>query len=1115
MKILHLQEWLKSAPAYLQESAEKLARLNVRSLEGDAPLEFLAVGLPNSERRNDGRLRDTWLKRYAHTQAGGWGVSGLDPLDNWEPMLWGRFKPDQPRKDWDKDKQCFKKKLVKYESPPKTPNRVTYLRVTLETWGQVSTRYNVPMPEHIAVTSEGEALGFWRWVSEHPEIPVTFTEGEKKAFSLLLLGFVAVSLPGIWTGCIKSGESFNLHPDLMPLTQKGRKFIVLFDYETKPDIKQKVFYATLRLGKCIERAGCSCEVALLPGQEKGVDDWLVVWGKIANHAATALIGDAWSLKNYQYSFFGNKKRGLTKYTPNVLVNTRYLSDEVKLPPSGLIAISSDVNTGKTKLLEDRREKYPKERFLNNGHRVNLLRNLSKRLKTEMYNAIGAGNLSRVSALSITADSLYKMANNLQAYDCIFIDEACQYLVHLLMSKTLKKHRAEILEVLEYLVYTAKLVVLADAHIDDVTIDFFLSMRPQGEEPFIIKNQWKSGGRECYWYTDDNSSALVAEIHATLLQGKKIIVVSDSKRFIKKLERSLQNPIGSEPQTLEEILNEEDKPESEEDKELKIWSIHSENSGSPENQLFIEDITNSVKALGIDALLLSPSLGTGGDICGGKGEYHFDVIFGAFHATTAAATDCVQQLWRYRPNVPMHVWVAPRPPFGYQESNPWKIKQRILQKNEMTAFLIRIDRETGKRGAEKDQALDARCQIEAQRNWSINNLRQDLRSLLEEMGNTIIPVNGTNEQAKEVMKVSGEQIDEEYCQLVAAAADIDRKVYDSRQNKDYLEPEKERPECEKFRIRDTYGMEVTPELVRLDDNSRLIGQLIALEGILAEPGEIITDEQGRSFPSPPTIVRERDLKEREWLQICTDWRNESAAWLILYKLGLRDILLLLIEGQEFCGDDPIMQELLAKALKFATQIKAILNLTIPPDASATWVLGTLLNRLALSTVCNRKRVGGETKRFYSLNSEESAFALQVLSYRNEVREEKERKRKEQQEKNAAHAAWIQSQYGEKSQSQVETANPDEFFTQEVEEAEATPVVADTATAASEEVKFNLKAASNLLKEAISHGAETVYCILRRWNPSQRWQAIIQLEGDCLETLKHLAVVAPDWMAVCQE
>jgi hypothetical protein len=88
---------------------------------------------------------------------------------------------------------------------------------------------------------------------------------------------------------------------------------------------------------------------------------------------------------------------------------------------------------------------------------------------------------------------------------------------------------------------------------------------------------------------------------------------------------------------------------------------------------------------------------------------------------------------------------------------------------MTAFLIRIDRETGKRGAEKDWALEAACQSEAQRKFSINNLRTNLMDLLQEMGNRIIPFGGaTSETAKGVMKAAGEAISAEHCQAVANA-----------------------------------------------------------------------------------------------------------------------------------------------------------------------------------------------------------------------------------------------------------------------------------------------------------------------------------------------------------
>ncbi|MUG98745.1 DUF3854 domain-containing protein [Scytonema sp. UIC 10036] len=992
----HLHEWFASAVD------EDIIRLNVKSLEGNSALEHLLYALPENARRNDRRLRDKYLRQYDHVTKGGWWISGLDPLNNWEPMEWGRFKPDFARMGWDKEAQKPTEKPVKYESPPKTPNRVTYLRVPLHIWEMVSKRYGVPMPEQIVTTEAGEAIGFWAWVVSHPEIPIVLSEGEKKAASLLSLGFVAVGLPGIWGGRIGERELERMHPDLIPVAQTGREFIILFDYETNPSTRKQVYKATTRTGWAITRQASHCKVALLPGQEKGIDDWIIALGKKANTSVTALIGDARKLTEYQAEIRLNRSRGLHKYRPDIMVNTRFLSDAVtKLPDSGLICIQSDMGTGKTELLSRWRKEHPEESFLNNGHRVNLLRNLAGRLETVMYNAVNGGSLGETKALSITIDSLYKMANNLQAYGCVFVDEACQYLAHLLKSKTCRNHRASILEVLEAVVYRAKLVVLADAHLDDLTIDFFRAMRPQGESPFIIQNNWKSGGREVFWYEGTNSSALIAQIHAQVLTGKKAIVVSDSKRFIKKLERSflmLGNVLHSDTQ--------DDTPEPEADRQLRVWAIHSENSGSEENQLFIQEINTALKS--IDVLLTSPSLGTGVDIS----VDYFDIIFGAFHAVSQSANECAQQLWRNRTNIPMHVWVAERPPFGYNETNPRRIKERYLQKNEMTAFLIRIDRETGRRGVEKDWALDISCQLEAQRNLSINNLRQDLRSLLDFMGNTIIPMgDGANEAAKNLMKTACEILDREHCEAVANAKDIDRKTYDARQKQDYLKPE-ESLECEKFRIFDSYGMPVTPELVEKDDSGRLIRKLVSLEAILLPPEETIVDEQGREFQTPPQLVAERDKQERERLSICTDWGNYSTSWQMRHSLGLRDVLLsMMLKGQEFTGTEEILLNLRERSHQFAPHIKQILGITIPVEnVNPMWILGTYLQQLGLSTVSRRIGARGHRVRQYTLNPDDLTFAQQVLEYRQLRREEKERQRQLDKETAERRTAGMLAQYG---------------------------------------------------------------------------------------------------------
>ena len=177
----HLTEWLESSVD------EQLTTLNLISLSGFITYEYLLYGLPDSERCNDGRIRDKWLNRYASLSDGGWWVSGLDPLNNWQKMSWGRYKPDNPRIIGSKNKP------IKYESPTKVANRVTYFDIPQHIWDKVAQRYGIkrylsPLAQRLTATPK--PLCFWEWVQKHPEIPIILTEGEKKAACLLSMGFV-------------------------------------------------------------------------------------------------------------------------------------------------------------------------------------------------------------------------------------------------------------------------------------------------------------------------------------------------------------------------------------------------------------------------------------------------------------------------------------------------------------------------------------------------------------------------------------------------------------------------------------------------------------------------------------------------------------------------------------------------------------------------------------------------------------------------------------------------------------------------------------------------------------------------------------------------------------
>ncbi|WP_371416783.1 DUF3854 domain-containing protein [Dolichospermum sp. UHCC 0259] len=1338
----------------------ELIERNFIHIAGDTVLNYLFISnaIP---RLNTGRVTSTFLKLYQYAIIGGMWISGLDPFNNWQPMEWGRFKPTQGRIDKNG-------KIVKYESPPKTPNRVTYFDVPDCIWDKVAKRYNIkrdysPPAQHlqdqlnplsfwetpvlfwalvlllwcnnkqqteiaetpfslwkwlVMLLSNNKQqteivetpLSFWEWVVMHPEIPIILCEGEKKAASLLSQGFVAIALPGIWSGRIgKKDFDERLHPDIMPLAQPGRKFIILFDYETKSKTRWSIFQATLRTGKTIEAVGCTCEVALLPGPEKGVDDFIVERSKliesgqtvkysqfieqnrtntpnqainqtlliegnqlnndgqiieyhhVLNHFSpvennqkndnyqaiechqtanqnslvdnnkltndgqfteqhevinqnssvqitqinallTIIIDDAVSLKQYQRSFH-TRHRGLSsKYKPDIRVNVKYLSSSEKLPKSGLVVLSSDMGTNKTGRMAQWREANPDVKFLNTGHRVNLLKNLATRLKTDMYSDLSYAGLAKAQALSITIDSLHKLNTQMLNYGCVFIDEACQYLTHLLHSKTCKEYRAQILEVLEYIVYNAPLVIIADAHMDDITVEFFRAMRPPEEKPFILKNDWRNGDRLIYWYEGNNSSAIVAQISAALMNKQKIMVASDSKRFIKKLEQSLtmkvrveeagsreqgageQGSRGAEgldtftvvkdgaTQTLSQVnsaLSATDKNENSQilqvnstssnhsptpdtqhhsdlevnaqsntnahkstTSRLRLWSIHSDNSGSEENVAFIKDITNAVKD--VDALLTSPSLGTGVDI----NEYHFDVVYGIFHAKSQTATECAQQLYRYRPHVPIHVWVAPRPPFGYQETNAQKIKERILQTNEVTAFLIRIDRETGRRGVEKDWALDTYCQILAARNRSINNLRTDLHDLLTEMGNKIISMGGDEDTfALDQMKTAAAALDTAYYSAITKAKNISPTEYRQRQNKDYLKPE-EVFECEKFRLQDTYGIEVTESLVEKDAGGKLSRAISAFEAILKEPdGAIFDTNSNRQYPAPPTIVAEKDRQEREHLPLCMDWGNYSAKWLARFNLGLHHILKRLVAGEEVTARDPDLLRMVALAKEYGVHIKTILGFTVPDKCQPIWLLGTLLDQLGLKLDDRKEGPRGKQVKLFFLSQVELDFALQVIAHREHKRNMKQERAQQAQESQRRYQAGMQSRYGvAPPPDPVSTPPPNGIGNPLGEGVNTTVDLVDFAACSrdgndpslvngADGVDFrqfqpddgdntSLVNCVELLRASFKKGVEAIKSVLRSWSEDRRWGTVLLLEDIAAQELRSLEELMPqfyDWLS----
>ncbi|WP_414552520.1 MobF family relaxase [Anabaena sp. CCY 0017] len=293
-------------------------------------------------RTNTGRLSLGIMSKYAHIESGGWWCdAGVNPLsfadlqpgDKPERKLWGCYKPNEPREKADKPRDALGQKnggglinptticdanttnhearrhfsshspakFIKYEHPPKTELSIFLLDVPDDIAERIYEKAGV------RPTEKERASGFWYCVWKH-NLPVTITEGAKKAASLLSQGHVTIGLPGIYAG-YRSKDEFGervkarLMDELAVFATPGREMTFCFDYETRPETQRNIDIAISRTGGLLEEQGAKVNVVTLPGPDKGVDDLIVAQGALAYEQ---VYYEALTLKEWRDN--NNKKR---------------------------------------------------------------------------------------------------------------------------------------------------------------------------------------------------------------------------------------------------------------------------------------------------------------------------------------------------------------------------------------------------------------------------------------------------------------------------------------------------------------------------------------------------------------------------------------------------------------------------------------------------------------------------------------------------------------------------------------------------------------------------------------------------------------------------------------
>lgn len=953
----HLNELRSSA------ISDSIAYLNAQTLSGDAALNRLLYST-NLQRRNTGILSSGILKRYQHVPQGGWGGSGLDPLNNYLPMEWEAFKPDFPRSS--------EGKTIKYEHPPKEATRAFLLDLGLEDALKIARKMGKEGEYLKLVEARFPALGygqiFWQWVESDPSIPICITEGFKKGASLLSNGVVAIALPGVTGGVRTERDGFGskvgarLIPEIEHFAVPGRPIFICFDQDEKPKTIANVNRERFKLGHLLTRVGCDVRImSWNPKDGKGIDDLIVNSGDGAIEAAIdgARPFKLWSRRSHNGFAF----------KPNVEFNSRYFGS-VEVPKfAKLVVVKAPKGTGKTELIRQIL-KQSERPVLTITHLRSLCKEIAKRFDIEYIGDIRGANKEDRNALSslgyyegqaIVINSAHPLSTaRFRAEDYfdhqIVLDEFVQLLDAVLNSSTCREFRAAILTEFTKLIKgvlsleSKGRLIISDADLSDKELLFILKIVASQEiEPFIITNNWKpESNLRAYKYKDDVH--LLEKLGESLKRGEKTWIFTDcQKPKNRSSSTNLERWIGKNFP------------------DVKVLRIDSDTIERQDHPAFgcLSRLNEIVTEY--DVIIASPSVQTGVSI---DVKGHFDAVFGFFHGVVSVDT-ARQALARVREAIPRHFCV---PALGLSKIGGGELNadellanQKVIHSKTMEAIGIaastfdpeNLDPEVykGLLGYWSDRAAEANRGRIFYREYLINGL--------EDEGWQVALVESDQDEALKTLKRSllenRDEAQKERGQAIAIAKLIDDRAAKLLEDCPTGVTEEQQRERDKHSLHSKYGgIEVTPDLYLKDCEKwhpklRMHYFLTVGRDRLIQSDRISVEKlSGSGTPFLPDVVRSTRFAKVE----------------ILDKLGFR----VLLESPDFRtrewrnGSSDLI-ELCDRLREYSRDIQRRFGVKLLPSDTPMRAIAKIFKSLfGLSFHCVRKEGGrGAQERVYRLQT----------------------------------------------------------------------------------------------------------------------------------------------------
>lgn len=809
-----------------------------------------------------------------------------------------------------------KQKVRKYETPKGGGSRAFLPALPPEIRKRIGDRYktNIPM--------EGS---FWEWLRQNPCIPIIFTEGGKKALSLLSLGYVAIALYGVNGGYRKQIDaSRNLIADIASFPHPDRKSYLAFDQDLDPTTRQRVNQAIYRFGSLLAEQEGEVSIISWDGSfGKGVDDLIVTLGHEAWEICytEALLFNHWQI----WQRIENRLTYPVSLRLNACdLSTLELSD---LPTSGILAISSSKGTGKTKFMAQQVGIH--ESVLAAGHRVCLMRNLCSRLQLDYRGDLDkvGGRFINGSAYTLRVgfcvDALLAISPE-QFSGCILVlDEVVQVLRHLLTSSTCAKDgkRPTLLARLRQLIRGAQQVIIADADLDDASIRYIQDLREIDKEVFLIQNDYQPEGYSVRLIDCPDRSTIMSQLLQEIQsnpQGQTLFVATDSKTLTQTLARLMKQRFPTK----------------------KMLLINSDTSGGDQEREFMQSPDWVLEHRNYDVIICSPSISTGISI---EKQGIISKVYGIFTGHSSTDVDIIQALSRVREPVERVVWCAK---YGSNFAKVSRsiyeseVKSHLRQRTNASISLVRSNLREDVIGEvtsydwKTDPHITLYSHISAEQNFAMWNLSDAVSVRLKIEGHHItVESHQANLEMKALLAKNSRENREMEAEALVSAPDLSLPEVLLLEEKEHLSPE-EQFALSKFYLKDFYCLDLlTVEDVLWDGRGKCRREVLGLEELLF-----------------PALAVDRTVlsieKQRRWQQGLCTWDISQVAlqrWL-RQEIGLETILKKAIQGWQWTASD--LAPYAARARELAPQIKNILNFTISSKVSDVQIIHQMLSRIGI-------------------------------------------------------------------------------------------------------------------------------------------------------------------------